>query len=199
MRIGIQGGRGSFNEQALASRLKNLDSDIDEHEVSHLYTSSRVLEGLINNQIDRGQFAVFNTLGGEVVETRLAKEHFSFDKHFDIEGRYQLQISHCLMAASGVPLTEITTVLTHPQVIAQCRRNFAERFPYIQLVEGTGDFTDPARVGQALAEGALPRSTATASSERIANVFGLSVLASNLQDRPDNFTDFEFVRRRDGV
>ena len=103
------------------------------------------------------------------------------------------------MAGLGVPLTEITTVITHPQVIAQCSRNFAERFPNIQLVEGTGDFADPARVGQALAEGALPRSTATASSERIANVFGLSVLASNLQDRPDNFTDFEFVRRRDGV
>lgn len=199
MRIGIQGGRGSFNEQALAARLNAAGSEIADYEVFYLYTTARVLEALSEDRIDQGQFAVFNTLGGDVVETRLAKERFSFDQQFETEGIFQLQIAHCLMAAPGVLLSEITTVLTHPQVIAQCRKTFAERFPQLQLVEGTGDFADPARIGQALSQGELPPTTATASSERIAKIFGLSVLATNLQDRSDNYTHFELARRRKGA
>ena len=196
MIIGIQGGPGSFNEQALAERLIESGSRIRDHRVIHLYTSRKVLEELASARIDWGQFAIFNTLGGEVQETKSAKEQLQFDQQFLVESVFRLPITHSLIAFPGISLSEITQVITHPQVIAQCHRTWSERFPKLEMIEGEGDLVDPARVGQAIAEGELPRTTATVSSARIATAFKLEILASNLQDSDDNFTDFELVRRR---
>lgn len=197
MIFGIQGGRGSFNEQALIERLASNGSDIANHKVEYLYTSESVLEALSISQIDRGQFAVSNTIGGIVVETQKAKEVFNFTSKFEVESTYRLKITHSLMAYPGVSLEELTLVITHPQVIAQCRHNFSQRFPQLKLMEGEGDFVDPARVGAAIAKGELPRTTATASCSRIATIHGLEVVAIDLQDKVDNFTDFELVKRKE--
>jgi prephenate dehydratase len=194
--IGIQGGRGSFNEQALKTYLEKQGQPTGEIEIAYLYTTDVVLRELRAGRIERGQFALENSLGGPVQETLRAQAQYSFDEHYEIVARYTLQIVHCLLLHPEARLEEVETIMTHPQVFAQCRNTIERRYPWIARVEGEGDFVDPARVGEAIAAGALPRSVATISNRLIAEAQGLKVVAQDLQDRPDNFTTFALVKLR---
>ena len=196
-RIGIQGGHGSFNEEAFLSRITESGLSVADFEIHYLFTTWNVLEALLERRVERGHFATINTLGGRVRETEEAKRHFHFDKCCVSQGLFRLKISHCLLAFPGVGPNELDTVLTHPQVIAQCRGSFAQRFPSLKLVAGTGDLQDPARVAESIMKGELPRTTATASASRIASAFGLEILARDLQDDDENYTYFELAARRE--
>lgn len=56
--IGIQGGRGSFNEEAALTHLPQIITA--DYELRYLYTTPNVFEALDKGEIDRGQFAIFN-------------------------------------------------------------------------------------------------------------------------------------------
>jgi prephenate dehydratase len=194
--IGIQGGPGSFNEQALRLYLDQHSQPLMDVKVKYLYTTDRVLSELLTGSIDLGQFAVENSLGGSVEETLVAQKKYSFETNCEVIAHYSLQIAHCLMLHPEVQLEEVKTIMTHPQVLAQCRNNIGRRYPWVELSVGEGDLIDPAKVGEAIARGILPRTVATVSSRLIADIQGLKILDQNLQDREDNFTRFILVRRR---
>lgn len=65
--LGIQGGKGSFNEEAAIYYLNKLE--IHSYELIYLHTSKNVLSELNAGKINRGQFAIHNTLGGVVDES----------------------------------------------------------------------------------------------------------------------------------
>ena len=37
---------------------------------------------------------------------------------------------------------DIDTIMTHPQVLAQCKNNLALKYPSLKLTSGTGKFID---------------------------------------------------------
>lgn len=195
--IGIQGGRGSFNEEALKLYLAKQPASDREARVRYLYTTDRVLSELLQGELDRGQFAVENTLGGPVGETLAACERYSFDSNFEVVDRYSIKIAHCLMIHPEASLEEIRTIVSHPQVFAQCRENLERRYRGVELVVGEGDQVDPAKVGELIAQGLLPGTTATLSNRLIAEIHGLKIVDVDLQDREDNFTEFVLARRRE--
>jgi prephenate dehydratase len=196
LRVGIQGGLGSFNEQALKLHLERRGRPPGGVEIKYLYTTDNVLSELKTGAIERGQFATENSLGGPVRETLAAQARHSFDRHYEVIDRYSIQITHCLMIHPDARLEEVDTIMTHPQVLAQCRETIARRHPGMTLVEGEGDLIDPAKVGEAVAHGLLPRNVATVSNRLIAEARGLKIVDQNLQDSEDNFTTFVFVKRR---
>jgi prephenate dehydratase len=123
-----------------------------------------------------------------------AQEKYSFDDHFAVIDRYSIQVVHCLMVHPDARMEEVDTIMTHPQVLAQCRNTIARRYPHLILKEGEGDFVDPARVGEGIARSLLPRNVATVSNRLISEAWGLKIVDQDLQDRADNFTTFVFVR-----
>ena len=194
LRVGIQGGVGSFNEQALRQYLKEQAVPLDEIEIKYLHTVDRVLHALQAGEIERGQFATENSIGGPVEEALRAQAKYSFNQNYEVIDRYCLQIVHCLMIHPAARLGEVDTIVSHPQVFAQCRKTIAQRYARMVLQEGEDDFIDPARVGEAIASGLLSRNVATISNQLIAEAWGLKVVDHNLQDRVDNFTTFVFVK-----
>jgi prephenate dehydratase len=194
--VGIQGGLGSFNEQALKVYLEKQGRPADDVEVKYLYTTDNVLRELKAGGVERGQFATENSLGGPVRETLAAQAKYSFEQNYEVLDRYSIPIAHCLMIHTDARLEEVDTVMTHPQVLAQCRETIARRYPRLTLEEGAGDLVDPAAVGEAIAAGRLPRNVATISSRLIAEARGLTIIDQNLQDCEDNFTTFVFVKLR---
>lgn len=194
--IGIQGGGGSFNELALKVYLERKSIPETDIEVKYLYTTERVLSELKSGEIARGQFATMNSTGGAVEETVAAQEKYSFDENYEVIDRYSIPIVHCLMVHPEARVNEVDTIVTHPQVLAQCRDNIARRYSRMILEHGQGDFIDPAKVGEAIARGSLPRNVATISNQLIAETWGLKIVDQNLQDRADNLTHFVFVKLR---
>ena len=83
--FGIQGGRGSFNEQALHDYV--MRHEIKNYRIRYLFTSERVLSALHKGDIDYGQFAIHNSIGGMVRESILAIARYKFFIIEDFEFR----------------------------------------------------------------------------------------------------------------
>jgi prephenate dehydratase len=141
--------------------------------------------------VDRGQFAIHNSVGGMVGESVAAMARY----RFAIVEEFAIKISHALMMSSTAAFEDIDTVMTHPQVLAQCRTSLARKYPALHQTSGDGDLIDHAKVAELMAQGALPSNIATMGSTVLAAIHGLVIIEDNLQDLDENFTSFLWVQR----
>lgn len=187
--FGIQGGKGSFNEEALEYYLKK--ENIKKYKVKYLYTSENVLRALNRGDIDRGQFATHNSVGGIVGESIQAMAKYKFQ----IIEEFAIKISHALMIRKDDKFSDITTIMTHPQVLAQCKSTLAKKYPNLKQISGEKELIDHAVVAKYLSENKLPKHVATMGSKVLAKLYNLQIIEDNLQDAKENFTSFLQVGR----
>lgn len=187
--VGIQGGRGSFNEDA--ARYYTSRTPEVPCEIVYLHTTERVLRALHEGEVDRGVFAIHNSVGGMVTESIAAMARY----RFAIVEEFAIKISHALMIAGGADFSKVDTVMTHPQVLRQCRTNLEKRYANLRQTSGSGDLIDQAKVAELLGTGELADSIATMGSRNLADLNGLRVVEDNLQDLDENFTSFLWVER----
>lgn len=187
--IGIQGGKGSFNEEALQYYVKK--EGIKKFRVKYLYTSENVLRELHKGDIDRGQFAIHNSVGGIVGESVEAMAAYKFK----IIEEFSIKISHALMIRMDARLSDIDTIMTHPQVLAQCRDSLAKKYPNLKQTSGEKELIDHAVVAKELSEGKLPKNIAVMGSKVLGEIYGLQMVEDNLQDAKENYTSFLQVAR----
>ena len=189
MKIGIQGGQGSFNEEACQTYCR--EHNIVDYSIEYLYTADKVLEALEKRRIDFGVSAVDNSLGGPVWETIHALSEYNCL----IKDNFEIIINHVLLVAPGVKLSEVTEIMSHPQALSQTKGNLARLYGNKKLVSGEGILVDQATAALALSKGELPRTTAIIASKVCAN-FGLDILAEGLQDMTENLTTFLWMEPR---
>lgn len=187
--VGIQGGQGSFNEQAAINNLASYG--IYPYQLRYLHTTENVLQSLENQEVDFGQFAIRNSLGGEVEESTTAMS----GRSLSIVGTYQIKISHALMISRQATIQDVDTIVTHPQVLLQCEQNLKKHYANIRLQICKGDLIDPAKVAELISSEELPKNIATVSNKMLAQIHGLQVIAENLQDSDNNYTTFVLVER----
>lgn len=187
--IGIQGGKGSFNEEAILYYLKR--NNITDYKIEYLYTSENVLRALHEGDIDQGQFATHNSIGGIVMESVEAMAKYKFH----IVESYAITIAHTLMIRKDATLKEITTIMAHPQVFAQCKNTLAQKYPHLQQKSGEGELIDHALVAKELSENKLPKEIAVMGSRVLAKIYDLKIVETDLQDLKENYTSFLLVKR----
>jgi len=185
--IGIQGGKGSFNEKAINTYLKR--GKIKNHKIEYLYTSENVMKALDEGKIDVGQFAIHNSIGGIVEESLQAIAKYKFK----ILDQFAIKISHALMIRPDAKFSEVTTIMTHPQVLSQCAKTLAKKYPKLEKTSGEGDMIDHARVAELMGKKKLSKCIATMGSNILAEIYNLKVVEDNLQDAKENFTSFLVV------
>lgn len=188
--IGIQGGPGSFNEEAARWYAKG--HRIPKYELSYCYTTEGVLRAVTEQEINFGVFAIQNSIGGMVGESIEAMSRYLFE----IKDQFEIIVNHCLLSAPGVKLDTIETIMSHPQALAQCKLTLELQYPDKKLESGSGNLVDQATAAKALSEGSIPKTTAILASQAAADLYGLDVLDRGLQDRIDNYTTFLFVSKR---
>jgi prephenate dehydratase len=191
--FGIQGGEGSFNEEAVRFFIR--EHGVQDAQVEYLYTSENVMAAVASGKIERGQCAIYNSAGGWVDETTDALEKYPVK----VVEEFEIKIAHALMLRPDQDLSEIDTIMCHPQVFAQCRKNLAEKYPYLRQLSGEGDLIDNAKTAEALALHKLPDTVAVMGSKALAEIYGLEVVEDNLQDLQENFTRFIHVVRGDNA
>ncbi len=187
--IGIQGGRGSFNEKAIHVYINK--SKIADYKIKYLYTSEKVLKALNNSKIDIGQFAIQNSIGGIVNESIQAMSKYTFK----IVDQFAIEIAHALMIRQDSDISEIDTIMTHPQVLSQCKNNLDEKYPFLNKISGEGDLVDHSNVAKHLSKNMLPKNIATMGSNILTEIYGLKIIEDNLQDRKDNLATFLIVTK----
>lgn len=187
--VGIQGGPGSFNEEAAWHHMTRTPDE--PYDLVYLHTTDSVLRALEAGAVDRGLFAIHSAHGGMVGESI----HAMAERRFAIVDEFEIRIAHALMVAPDADIDGVDTIMTHPQVLSQCRTTLARDYPQLRLTSGEGDLIDHAKVAELLGAGALPPNIATMGSSVLADLYGLRVVARDLQDMADNLTSFLWVCR----
>ncbi len=187
--IGIQGGKGSFNDEAVQHYVKK--AGIEKYDIKYLYTSERVMAELHSGEIDRGLLAIHNSVGGMVGESVEAMAHYKFS----IVEEFAIIIAHALMIRDDAEFSDIEQVMAHPQVFAQCKSTLARKYPDLNFVSGKGELIDHANVAKQLGAHKLPKETGTMGSKVLAGLYNLKIVEDNLQDAEENYTSFLMVKR----
>lgn len=187
--FGIQGGKGSFNEEALLYYLER--NEIKNFNIKYLYTTENVLSALHHGEIDRGQFAIHSSVGGIVQESIEAVSKFKFK----IIDQFSLKIAPALMIRKDANFEEITTIMTHPQVYTLTKNTLSEKYPQLERDSGKGELIDHSMVAKFMSDKKLPKHIATMGSRVLAEIYDLKLVEENLQDVTDNFTAFLLVGR----
>ncbi len=190
IKIGIQGGRGSFNEQALIAFSTKYPA-YSKLLTKYLYTTKNVLRELDQGNIDYGLFAMHNSVGGIVDESIQAIA----DYKFKIVKEINIKIQHYLMKPKNVDISEIDTIMTHPQVLKQCQSTLANKYPHLKLTSGKGDLIDHANVAKAMSENKIPRNIAVMGAKILSEIYDLDIIEGNLQDNKENVTNFLLVKK----
>ena len=126
-----------------------------------------------------------NSLGGRVADIH----HLLPESSLYIVGEHFQPVKHCLLAPPGATLEGLKTVSSHTQALAQCRRLIRE------LGLTTIVCSDTAGAARELAERGDP-SEAAIASRLAAEVYGLTVVRTRIEDRLGNTTRFVVMSRR---
>ncbi|MGA7833177.1 MAG: prephenate dehydratase [Terracidiphilus sp.] len=178
MKIAIQGEYGSFSHEA-ALKL------VPTGEVVPLPLSAEVFAAVTQGAVEAAVIPIENSLAGSVAE------HFDLLLTHDVrvERETLLRIRHNLIALEGVKIEEIEGAFSHPVALAQCRR-FLAAHPQMTALAAY----DTAGSVKQLVESQNRRAAAIAS-EAAARYYGAKILASGIEDNPENYTRFFLVRR----
>lgn len=186
---GIQGGIGSFNEEAL--QIYTQKNNSKQYHIEYLYTTEKVLTNLHEGNIDFGLFAITNSTGGLVEESMQALTKYPCT----IVEDFEILIKHFLMKRKDADEDDIDTIMAHPQVLKQCEKTLTSNYSHLALKSGEGDMVDTAKAAEQLAMGQLPKNTAILGPRTLAHRYNFDIIAENLQDKKDNFTRFLLVKR----
>jgi prephenate dehydratase len=181
-KIGFQGIRGAYSEAAL---LAHFGASV---EPVGFPISEEVFDAIESGAVDAGFLPVENSIAGPVgVNTDLLLERSVF-----ATAESYLSIEHCLLGRPGDRLEDVKTVCSHPVALAQCR-DFINQHGLRSVPE-----YDTAGAAEIVA-GRREPGVAAIASKRCAEVYGLTVLAENIQSIRNNITRFLAVRRADPV
>jgi len=103
-------------------------------------------------------------------------------------GEVELRIHHSIMGQMG-SLEKIVRICSHPQALAQCRGWLDEHLPDVERVPVSSNAEGARRARD-------EQGTAAIAGETAAEVYGLKILAAEIEDRPDNTTRFFVLGRK---
>jgi prephenate dehydratase len=180
LKIGFQGVRGAYSEAALLAHYG------PSAEAVGFPISEEVFDAIESGAVDAGFLPVENSIAGPVgVNTDLLLER----SVFAVAESY-LSIEHCLLGRPGDRMQDVKAVCSHPVALAQCR-DFINRHGLRSVPE-----YDTAGAAEIVAARREP-GVAAIASKRCADVYGLTVLAENIQTVENNITRFLALLRAD--
>jgi chorismate mutase/prephenate dehydratase len=103
-------------------------------------------------------------------------------------GEVELRINHHLMGRMTT-LPAVKRVCAHPQALAQCRGWLDEQIPDAERVPVSSNAEGARRARD-------ERGTAAIAARAAAEIYGLVILANEIEDQPDNTTRFLVVGRK---
>jgi prephenate dehydratase len=173
MKVAIQGELGSFSHEAAQKMLPGC-------RVLPCARSAEVFDHVERGSVAAAVIPIENTLAGTVAE----HADLLVARNIFVQGEYLLRIVHNIIAASGVKMTALRRVLSHPVALDQCR-DFFQEHPRIEAVP----FYDTAgSVKHVIAE--KLKDSAGIAGRQAAREYSGIVLQTGIEDDKRNFTRF---------
>ena len=181
LRIAFQGEPGAYSETAVVEHF-----NVDRLIPVPCETFDLVFNVVTESLCSYGFIPIENSLAGSI--------HQNYDlllrNSLWVVGEHYLRVKHCLIAKPGVRLSEIKKVISHPQALAQCK-GYLQSYPGIKVESGY----DTAGCVKIIRDQDDPAIAAIAS-RRAAQLYGMEILAEDIEDNPANFTRFLVISRQ---
>lgn len=172
-RVAFQGIAGAYSEEAIRQFFG------PEVESVPCRTLDDVFPIVENGDADYGMVPVENAVAGSVVRSY----ELLMERDLRICAETILQVRHMLLVLPGAALEDLKCVRSHPQALAQCQRYLSRHG-----LEPEPAF-DTAGSARDLAANPEPGVAAIASA-LAAELYGLEILGSGIEDFPFNYTRF---------
>ncbi|MEO5702725.1 MAG: prephenate dehydratase [Gammaproteobacteria bacterium] len=177
MKIAFLGPEGTFTQTAA---LKHFGRSV---RTVPLATIDQIFHDVESGAVDYGVVPVENSTEGVVGHTL---DSF-INSPLKICGEIELRIHHLLLDASG-DMKAVKRIYSHPQSLAQCRNWLANNFSGIECLSVSSNAEAARRAAQEPGTAAIAGNTA-------AEIYQLSILASNIEDEANNATRFLVIGR----
>ncbi|NVM28399.1 MAG: prephenate dehydratase [Candidatus Helarchaeota archaeon] len=173
-RVAFLGPAGTFSEQATKSYFSEAEADF-----IMVNKISDVFRRVISEEVDYGVVPVENSTYGSVPVTL----DLLLESDIKAIGEIIIRIKHNLITLKKIPLSEIKTVLSKDQAIAQCRGFIEENLPTAEIIETKST----SRAVEVLPE---YENAAAIGTELAAEIFNRVVISKGIEDNQNNFTRF---------
>ena len=147
-------------------------------------TFEDALAAITSGEADLGMIPIENSVAGRVADIH----HLLPQSGLFIVGEWFLPIHHQLMAPRGAKLADIKTVESHVHALGQCRR-IIRKLGIKPIV--SGDTAGSARIVAERGD----KSCASIASRLAAEIYGLDILAEDVEDETHNTTRFVVLAR----
>ncbi len=180
MRVAYFGPEGTWTQEALLAATAGRELDAVPYPT--IYDTVMAVHF---GAVQRALVPIENSLEGSVNATldALAME----TEDVAILGEVVHPIRHCLIARTPLELSDIETVVSHPQATAQCARFIRTRLPGAQVLAGSST----AEAVKTVAEHDGP--WAALGNRVAAERYGCQVLRAGVEDLADNETRFVWL------
>jgi chorismate mutase / prephenate dehydratase len=175
------GPKGTFSEEAAVKHFGGQASLM-------LFTSiDELFRSVESGNIGYGVVPVENSTEGAVGRTL----DLLLSTPLKICGEVLLPV-HQNLLSKGNDISAVKSIFSHAQSLAQCNRWLAQNCPGAERIPVASN-AEAARMAQKDAQ------SAAIAGRSAADHYGLSVLASNIEDEPNNTTRFVVISRHDGA
>jgi chorismate mutase / prephenate dehydratase len=172
MKIAFLGPEGTFTQ---AAALKHFGHSVTTASHGSIAEVFRDVESQVCHY---GVVPVENSTEGVVNHTL----DMFMNSPLQICGEVELRIHHNLLGNSG-DIKAITRLYSHQQSLAQCREWLEENLSGVEHVAVSSNAEAARRAAQEPGAAAI-------ASEAAAQIYGLTIMAANIEDEPDNTTRF---------
>jgi len=178
--VAFQGEPGAYSEEAA---FQYFSSSV---RVKPCESLEDVFKAVEQDKAQSGIVPVENSLEGNIGQTY----DLLLDSELRVCGETELRVVHCLIASPETKLDSVKKVYSHPQALGQCRA-FLKHLN-CELVPTY----DTAGSVKMIKERGITDGAAVASA-RAAEIYGMEVLAREIEDNPGNFTRFFVISKQD--
>lgn len=177
VKIGYQGLPGSN------SHVASLDYFGENMEFESYSRFCDVFEAIKTKKIKYGVLPIENSYTGSIHEVYDLLSEYGYK----IQGEYIMDIDHNILGIKGSSISDIRRLYSHPQGFLQSDkylRNYPdiEKIPYLN----TATSADHVRSQNDISNGAI-------ASKKAADIYGLDILANDINDNKNNRTKFVIV------
>jgi prephenate dehydratase len=174
-RVAYLGPEGSFSEEAARLQFPTGAEYVGFPDIP------AVISALTHKLVDAAVVPIENSIEGSINVTQDHLIHA--DEPPPIVAELNLAVRHHLVARPGTKLSQIERVVSIPAAVAQCRNFLQQQLPQVQVL---------AALSTSAAVQSLVHSSniAAIGNERAAKLYGMEIIAADIQDSSDNVTRF---------
>jgi chorismate mutase/prephenate dehydratase len=178
--VAFQGEPGAYSEEAAIRFFGKSTKGVP------CETLDAAFEAVKNGEVPFAIVPVENSLEGSITRAY----DLLLDSPLMICGETELRISHCLIAMENATLDSIKFVYSHPQALGQSRAFLSHLKAEIIPASDTAGSVKMIKECQRM-------DSAAVASARAAEIYGMKILAKEIEDNPHNFTRFFVLSKED--